>query len=464
MKISVVTLYDEGRKGYGDFTSAIAKQYCHSMGYTFIRHTALLNKNLHPSWNKLIAIQQHLKECDWLFWVDADALIVNQKIKLEEILASCDTSKDILFSSDLNGLCAGVFFIKNTPWSHEFIQRVLFLGEMSDASHLYEQKTIRALYDRYPDVQKHIGLIDETLIQNPRSPFSPSAFMMHFWGNQSSYEVVETTLNNIITHGWKEEFFWAPVKGKAQERKQISYLMACMNRIEHIKEGLSYSLKNLGPNAELVLLDYNSSDGLKEYILNNYQEDLTQKKLIYLRTEEPKYFLHSHSRNVLALAARGPILCVLDADNCLMEGFSTHLIESFNKHGAQSIGICETNLPCHGRMAIHRENWLKVRGFNEAMMGWGWEDNDFRVRALKIPLKAFTLDSNLMTKVIKHGSPERIQCLPPEFKSYSTTNEKNKQIHLAHMQRGVITVNEGKPWGVATLRDHEDRLIMTGQN
>jgi hypothetical protein len=237
-----------------------------------------------------------------------------------------------------------------------------------------------------------------------------------------------------------------------------------MNRLEHIREGLPYSLKNLGPDAELVLLDYNSTDRLKEYILSTHLEDLKQKRLVYLRTTEPQYFLHSHSRNVLALAARGPILCVLDADNCLMEGFSAHLIESFNKFGPQSIGICETNLPCHGRMAVLRENWLKIRGFNEAMMGWGWEDNDFRARALKLPLKPFILDSDLMTKVIKHGSSERIQCLPPEFKSYSTTNEKNKQIHLAHMQRGVITVNEGKPWGVATLQDYLGREIKTGQN
>ena len=242
----------------------------------------------------------------------------------------------------------------------------------------------------------------------------------------------------------------------------ISYLTASMNRLHHLKETLPYSLKNLGPCAEIVLLDYNSQDGLRDYILAQHQEALEDGSLSYLRTNEPTFFHHSHARKVLALAAEGPILCVLDADNFLMPGFSQYLLERFSDLGPDTLGACQTDRSNHGRIALLKKHWLALGGYDEEMLGWGWEDNDFRKRALKLGLQKFEFNDELVSKVIEHGDEDRVRCLPPHLKDRWRTNEENRRRHLEHRAHLEVKANQGRCWGVAQLRSHRDEKIVTG--
>jgi hypothetical protein len=207
MKIAVVMLYDDGRKDYGDYTSAKAEAYCNALGYTLIRYRSLLNPSLAPSWNKLLAVQQELHKYDWIFWMDADALILNHNTRLESFIEANTPEKEIIFSSEALGLCAGVFLVRNTPWATEFIRTVLFLGEEPAIHNLYEQTTIRSLYKLFPSVSSKIGFIAESAIQNHRSVFSPDAFMMHFWASHFTYGMVDKIFSRIEKDGWAREHF-----------------------------------------------------------------------------------------------------------------------------------------------------------------------------------------------------------------------------------------------------------------
>ncbi len=200
-------LYDEGRREYGDFTSTLAREYCAKFGYTLFRHRELLDKSLAPSWNKLLAVQQHINDFDWVLWLDADAMILQQDTTLESIIAEHSNAKDIIFSVDGSGLCAGIFLIKNTPWAKDFLKTILFLGEEPDCSFLYEQKTIHSLYNLYPSIKERVGIIPEALIQNHKSVFSPTAFIMHFWGYHFPFNVVDKIILNIVKKGWSRECF-----------------------------------------------------------------------------------------------------------------------------------------------------------------------------------------------------------------------------------------------------------------
>lgn len=200
-------LYDDGRKDYGDYTSAKAEAYCKALGYSFVRYRRLLDSSRAASWNKLLAIQQELHKYDWIFWVDADALILNHHTRLESFIESNSPEKEIIFSSEVTGLCAGVFLIKNTPWTAEFIKTVLFLGDEPEIHRLYEQSTIRTLNRLFPRVSSKIGAIPEHAIQNHRSVFAPDAFMMHFWASHFPYNVVDRIFTRIEKSGWAREHF-----------------------------------------------------------------------------------------------------------------------------------------------------------------------------------------------------------------------------------------------------------------
>jgi hypothetical protein len=122
------------------------------------------------------------------------------------VIAPYEGGKEMLFSSDIQGLCAGVFFAKNTPWVHEFLSSVLLLGETPDCGHLYEQKTIATLYKTFPKVEEKIGLIPDSVIHYPHSEFNPTAFILHYWAISNPFEHTEVNMRNIIKHGWAKPF------------------------------------------------------------------------------------------------------------------------------------------------------------------------------------------------------------------------------------------------------------------
>ena len=178
MKIAIIQLYDDGRKGYGDLTGDAASRYCDRHGYTYIRYREMIDPTLIPTWNKLLAVRKELPKFDWVLWLDADALIVNPGQRIEDIIAPYESGKDMLFSTDDQGLCG----------------------------HLYEQKTIRTLFEQYPTVKEKIGLIPDSVIHYPYSQFNPHAFIMHYWAISNPFEQAEINMRNIVKHGWAKPF------------------------------------------------------------------------------------------------------------------------------------------------------------------------------------------------------------------------------------------------------------------
>ena len=89
-------------------------------------------------------------------------------------------------------------------------------------------------------------------------------------------------------------------KNNIKKYHKISFCTTCMGRLERLKETLPKNIednKNY-PNLEFVIIDYNSNDGLWDWMKNNMIKHIESGKISYYRTEEPKYFDMSHSRNI----------------------------------------------------------------------------------------------------------------------------------------------------------------------
>lgn len=160
-----------------------------------------------------------------------------------------------------------------------------------------------------------------------------------------------------------------------------------MNRLYHLKETL---LKNIEDNIsyeklEFILLDYNSSDGLEEWVKSKLAKYIDNGILRYHRTSEPKSFHRSHSRNVALKLGSGDILCNLDADNFLGNDFASYVNYnfSFNKDVFLTSGFKNGS---YGKICVKKEHFLKIKGYDERMSGWGYEDDDlyFRLNLLGI--------------------------------------------------------------------------------
>jgi hypothetical protein len=75
-------------------------------------------------WAKIPLIQKHLKDWDWIVWLDGDVLITNQERTIEDLIELILPDKFLFIGRDFQGLNSGVFIIKNCPQAHEFLTNV----------------------------------------------------------------------------------------------------------------------------------------------------------------------------------------------------------------------------------------------------------------------------------------------------------------------------------------------------
>lgn len=190
-------------------------------------------------------------------------------------------------------------------------------------------------------------------------------------------------INSILTNIY---LYFKLHKKNIVKYHRISFCITCMNRVEHIKKTLGKNIDdNIDyPDLEFVLLDYNSSDDLQEWVFNNFKDELASGKLVYYQTKEPKYFHMANAKNIAHHLATGDIVCNLDADNYTGEDFAFYINKVMQNNtniiGRQYSYGNITNDTC-GRIFLTKENFLKLGGYDEEFIGWSYEDSDLIERA-----------------------------------------------------------------------------------
>jgi mannan polymerase II complex MNN10 subunit len=106
------------------------QNYANKHGYTLVDGSDMLDRSRPPSWSKIRAVQRLFgwiengssveEPCDWVFWMDADTVIMNSDIRLESMLPD---NSDFLASQDTRRTVnAGAWMIRNSDWSRQFLQ------------------------------------------------------------------------------------------------------------------------------------------------------------------------------------------------------------------------------------------------------------------------------------------------------------------------------------------------------
>jgi galactosyl transferase GMA12/MNN10 family len=107
-----------------DMTWPNKENYCRKHGYALFNESMSLDQSRPPSWSKIKAAQRLLREesCDWVFWLDADTIIMNSNKRVEDFLPLPDSGIDLLLTEQKGpSWNAGAWLIRNTPWSLAFL-------------------------------------------------------------------------------------------------------------------------------------------------------------------------------------------------------------------------------------------------------------------------------------------------------------------------------------------------------
>jgi galactosyl transferase GMA12/MNN10 family len=100
------------------------QDYCKKHGYHLYNESDSLDPSRPPSWSKIRAARRLLLEesCDWVFWMDADTVIMNSAKRIEDFLPLPESGIDLVLTRQKgNSWNAGAWLIRNSTWSLNFL-------------------------------------------------------------------------------------------------------------------------------------------------------------------------------------------------------------------------------------------------------------------------------------------------------------------------------------------------------
>jgi hypothetical protein len=162
--------------------------YCKLQGYPFHFYTESLDTTRPIPWTKVLIMLQIMEdpEVEWVFWTDADSLIMNPKIELTQFI---NNDYDMITASDENGINTGQFLMKNCEWSKNFLHRIYAMTEYIHDC-WWEQRAITVQLANSHDDMSHVLVLEQReinsyapeIFSNSSSAWQKGDFLIHFAG------------------------------------------------------------------------------------------------------------------------------------------------------------------------------------------------------------------------------------------------------------------------------------------
>ncbi len=178
------------------------REYCKKHNYDFIYVKELPNSDQDALWNKIKILQKMLNKSayKWVFWSDAESLIMNQDLKLE--FFTDDNFHIITSKNNINPFYSGQFLIKNSQWSKNFLKKLNNL----DSSLNKENENIISKFKTYPArILNSIYLDNSNISKMPQNKvkllkYRKGDFIIHFdrWSTKEDLKNLMTTYSNKI--------------------------------------------------------------------------------------------------------------------------------------------------------------------------------------------------------------------------------------------------------------------------
>lgn len=212
---------------------------------------------------------------------------------------------------------------------------------------------------------------------------------------------------------------------------KVAIIIPCRGRLQHLKQlanavlGLS---TGLGFDYEIVVVDYGCPEETFDWCVGQ-----DQQRLNCVRVEDDvSLFNKSRCNNIGARYSEGNVLAFLDVDKIPPVDFLKRTVTILASGRADMVHFAVVGpaigdgtgeryhfaprppeqegppvpgeRPCLITTTVTRTVWESIRGFDEAFDGWGYEDVDFRERALAAGFHDWWLGGAF--EFINHGAAD----------------------------------------------------------
>jgi glycosyltransferase involved in cell wall biosynthesis len=215
----------------------------------------------------------------------------------------------------------------------------------------------------------------------------------------------------------------------------ISLCIPCMNRLHDLKKTLPLTLiaAQASPPAEVVVLDYNSSDGLNEYAQD--------KPITFASYTGREHYHMAHAYNLAAKSSKGDYIVIMGADAVLSHQYVVALRWLIE----QGCVWMRARHYC-GIVCIQRAEFLAMGGYDERFQYYMGEDKELESRLKRREAK-FGLVPDGLVSVIRTPARQKLV----NFGSELTKREMmtmGAQLRKEINRADAIVANEDGEWGI----------------
>jgi hypothetical protein len=201
----------------------------------------------------------------------------------------------------------------------------------------------------------------------------------------------------------------------------IAFCTTCRGRLQHLRETLPRNISdNLDyPYLKHIVLDYNSRDGLSDYLKTCHRADIESGRLVVYSFPSARHFQMAHAKNMahrLGMIEGAGVLVNLDADNFTGPGFAGYIAGKISENSLRFLWAnrnqpAESRYPkgCNGRIVVTSAAFVKTGGYDESKYNkWGPDDKDFHCRVRRLGYDACEIPRKYLN-VILHTDKMRFK-------------------------------------------------------
>lgn len=222
----------------------------------------------------------------------------------------------------------------------------------------------------------------------------------------------------------------------------ISLCTPDMGRTHDLRQVMPSRLKAAAksPPVEIVIVDYNSRDGLEEYVLNELVMP-EGVKLTYRKYSGRDTWHMAHAFNLAAMASSGEYFWLMGCDVFLAENAVEHVRLLIDMR--QDDFMYARAHP--GVIVCRKDKFIEAGGYDERFEFYGPEGEELEDRLLRRGLK-LGYYSNQMISWLQTERWEKVKNY--RIKDHMTNMSRMmRPIYEENRRNGVMVANAGKEWG-----------------
>jgi hypothetical protein len=303
MKIGVVVTFNEP---YSDMANVSVykniQHYCLIHKYElYVDHQKSSRMTRCGAWNKIIACIEALPSYDWIFFIDVDCLIMNQTIKLEDIIdenysfiipTHGSPAPDNPVLNDFGNDCVitSQFLVKNDEIGMRILEDIWEAKEWPESMDIntfdYEGRQTRITTNK-PEFKNHVKIVKENIlntfwhVNNPfvlnhsnwesKNVWKPNDFIVHVTNYPIKEREILLDKLNFFSGGLVTCFIRTQNKIKFSSLIELSNVVIVINDSNHIPL-INYKFDKISPKISYILFTNNEIDNM-DIIVKSYSDN-----------------------------------------------------------------------------------------------------------------------------------------------------------------------------------------------